>query len=116
MKLKILTPNFDEACRIKNAIIENIHEGRHLTWEHDTGTVNNQHVDVIFHNREQYVNDPEKQVIFTIKVLGNNVVINATKWSSNPAEISHEIKALHLGRLVEVLLTGRYAHNIEITD
>jgi hypothetical protein len=59
--------------------------------------------DIIYHNPLQYVNAPEKNVVFRVEVEGTEVMISTAWWSSKPVP-SKEMLCLHTGRLVEMLL------------
>ena len=59
--------------------------------------------DILFHNPEQYLKDPGKNVLFRLEIDGAFVILSSAWWKKNP-EPSYEIVCLHTGRLTEMLL------------
>ena len=60
--------------------------------------------DVIFYSLTQYVNDATKNALFTVVQDDADLLFTIVWWKKNP-EPSWEIKSLHVGRLVEMLLS-----------
>ena len=70
------------------------------TWSYKKSGDN---FDVIFHNPSQYVDSPDKNVVFRVVVEGTEVILSSAWWSSNP-QPTREMICLHIGRLTEMLL------------
>ena len=104
MKIVLTTETAMAAVVLKQRVVAAIKgeiEGVDIeTWSYNKSRDN---FDVIYHNPSQYVNDPEKNVVFTISVVGTEVTFNSAWWKSKP-EPSREMICLHTGRLAEMLL------------
>lgn len=73
--------------------------------------------DVIFHNPQQFVEDPHKNVLFRVEIDGSNVVLSTAWWSGREAPV-REMLCLHTGRLAEMLLChfSAYISKFNISD
>ena len=105
MKIVLNTDSILSAIRLKGAILRAV-KGENPdilieTWSY-VKTVDN--FDVIYHNKNQYVKDPTKNVLFKVLQDGTDVLLIVAWWKKNP-EPSREMRSLHIGRLVELLLT-----------
>lgn len=103
MKIVLSTESELSARTLKNNIIKSIQGGVPSvdidTWSYKQ--VNK--IDVIFHNPVQYIDNPEKNVVFSIKIDDSNVIFSASWWKENPRPLD-ELICLHTGRLTEMLL------------
>lgn len=86
--------------RIKDAI-----EGNNVDINIETWSIvkSAEGFDIVYHNVEQYVNDPDKNVVFKMYYDGSTVVFDSAWWKKNP-EPQYEMICLHTGRLTEMLL------------
>ena len=103
-KIILSTDNMFTAQLLKNDIIKSVKEDNPEiidTWEFAKANGN---IDIIFHNPEQFINDKNKNVLFKVERDDNNVVLTNARWQNNP-EPSCEMISLHVGRLVEMLLS-----------
>lgn len=89
---------------IINELKRNIDEREIKTWEY---TQSKEKFDIIYHNPPQYKDDPQKNVIFKLEIIGEDLVFSTAYWT-NKSTPSHEMYALHVGRLTEMLLTYFY--------
>ena len=109
MKVRLVTSSTLGAVVLRQNVIRAVkRENKHVeieTWEYIRSSDN---FDIIFHNTDQYVNKPEKNVIFRVVADGNDVVFIPAWWKRNP-QPSDELICLHIGRLVEMLM--RYFSN-----
>lgn len=110
MRIVIECTSAFEAKKLKSQILEDVKNEELETWEHTTAQSGN---DIIFHNPDQYVTEPKKNVIFSIDTDDNKVVFSTKYWSKNP-QPSKEMYALHTGRLVEVILNQGYSNNFKV--
>lgn len=104
MKVILNTETPYQAVWLREYIIKDL-KGELNTEEIDTWsyTKSSEEYDIIFHNPVQYINEPAKNVIFKIEIDGSNVVFSVAWWSKNPEPLEN-MKNLHIGRLVEMLL------------
>lgn len=79
------------------------HENKYLSIETWSYIKSKEQFDIVYHNPEQYLREPEKNVIFRIYVDGYDVVFLPMWWKKNP-QPSDDIICLHIGRLVEMLM------------
>ena len=104
MKIVLTTETAMAAVVLKNQVLAAIKgeiEGVDIdTWSYIKSGDN---FDVIYHNPSQYVNYPERNVVFTVAVGGTEVTFNSAWWKTKP-EPSREMLCLHTGRLAEMLL------------
>lgn len=109
MKVILNTENTFQAIKLRELIIKGIKgeidNVKIDTWSY-TKSVEN--FDIVFHNPDQYLKDPEKNVLFKLDVDGSFNVLSIVWWKKNP-EPSVEMKCYHIGRMVEMLL--RYFSN-----
>ena len=112
MKIVINCASAIAANRLKNQIVEDVKNEELMTWSYKKSKSDH---DIIFHNPDQYVEEPAKNVIFVVKTDDNAVVLKTTYWEGNP-EPSREMNALHTGRLVEAILGQGYSGNFQIID
>lgn len=105
MKIVISTEGVFAASRLKDRIISTvkgeIKEMRIDTWTYIKA---NDGYDVLFHNPEQYSDDPSKNVLFRVVLDGENIVFSCAYWAQNPPPV-YSMYCLHVGRLTEMLLT-----------
>ena len=114
-RIILYTNSHEDAKDLANQIVRDVRTGSFNTWAYDTipnviGGVTH----IIYHNRPQYVNDPEKHVVFSVRILGDKVVLTPRKRPGNTEVISEDMKALHMGRLLELLIGMEYGEGIEI--
>lgn len=104
MKIILTTETASAAVVLKNQIIAAVKgeiEGVTIdTWSY---TKSGDKLDILYHDVEQYVNAPEKNVLFKVIVEGTEVILSSGWWKSNP-EPSREMICIHIGRLAEMLL------------
>lgn len=104
MKVILSTESMISAAVLKDEIINTINgniDGVKIeTWSY---LKSSDDFDIIFHDREQYVDDPTKNVLFRVQLDGSNVMFTTAWWKKNP-EPSAEMFCLHIGRLTEMLL------------
>ena len=104
MKIVLTTETAPAAVVLKNQIIAAVKgDMEDVTIDTWTYVKSNENYDIVFHNPEQYANDPEKNVLFKVGVEGTEVTFSTGWWKANP-EPSREMQCLHTGRLVEMLL------------
>lgn len=102
MKIVLTTKSETDAKSLKANIIKTIKDGEEIdTWSHKKAS--NTGSDMIYHNPDQYVKTPEKNVIFRVDLDKENVSFTTTIWKDNPNP-TEEMKSYHVGRLTEVLL------------
>lgn len=119
MKLIATTVDVFAASRLQLMIKQAI-KGEHPaglrvdTW---TYTRSGDNYDIIYHNVPQYVNDSAKNVIFRMELDGSNVIFTAAHWVNKPTP-THDMDSLHIGRLLEMLLThfSRYITQVSVAD
>ena len=104
MKIILTTETAMAAVVLKSHILAAV-KGDFNGLEIDTWTYvkSGDKFDIIFHNPDQYVDEPEKNVIFKVEVSGNEVSFSTAWWKGKP-EPSREMLSLHTGRLTEMLL------------
>ncbi len=109
MKIIINVENPIAALRLRNKIIKSV-KGEILGVNIETWSYTNANggYDILYHNPEQYVNAPEKNVVFRMQIDGSTIMFSTAWWRNNP-EPDHEYLCLHTGRLTEMLL--RYFAN-----
>ena len=104
MKVILTTESGMSAIFLKRRIISAVRgeiEGVDIeTWSH---TKSRDNFDILFHNVTQYVNNPEKNVLFRVEVEDTEVVLSSAWWTTKPKP-SNEMISLHIGRLTEMLL------------
>lgn len=104
MKILLNTENAMSAMRLRDKIIKALKgelNGINIdTWSYVKAKDN---YDIIYHNPEQYVETPEKNVLFRLLIDGEMLAITVAWWSKNP-EPTDEMVCLHIGRLTEMLL------------
>lgn len=109
MKVLLQTESPLMAMSLRDYIIKSvkgqIEDVKIETWSYIKSSDN---FDVIYHDPQQYVDDPEKNVLFRVEIDGSIVSLSAAWWKKNP-EPSIEMMCLHTGRLTEMLL--RYFRN-----
>ena len=109
MKVLLQTESPLMAVRLKDNIIKSVKgqiEGVKIeTWSYIKSSDN---FDVIYHNPQQYIDYPERNVLFRVEVDGSIVSLSTAWWKRN-LEPSIEMMCLHTGRLTEMLL--RYFRN-----
>lgn len=105
MKVILNTENAYQAVRLRELIIRGIKKELDNveidTWAY---TKSAEEYDIIYHNLPQYVNDPDKNVLFRLVLDGANVIFKIVWWKGKP-EPDEKVKSLHMGRLVEMLLS-----------
>ena len=111
MRIILSTDNSLTAMRLRDLIIKSVKgkiEGLSIeTWSY-TRSRNN--FDILYHDLEQYTQDPAKNVLFKMEIDGSNVLLSSAWWKNNPEPL-YEIVCLHTGRLTEMLLRyfrGKY--------
>lgn len=111
MKIILSTENSLTAIRLRDLIIKSVKgEIEGLTIETWSYTRSGNKFDILFHNLEQYTNDPAKNVLFKLEIDGSNVLLSSAWWKNNPEPL-YEIVCHHTGRLTEMLLRyfrGKY--------
>ena len=104
MKVILNTENTFQAIKLREQIIKGIKGDIEAviidTWSY---TKSVEKFDIVCHNPNQYLNDPEKNVLFKLDVDGSFILLSIVWWKKNP-EPSDEMKCYHVGRLVEMLL------------
>lgn len=104
MKIILTTETASAAVVLKNQIIAAIKgEIEGVTIDTWSTTRSAESFDIIFHDAEQYVSAPEKNVLFKVVVEGTEVVFSTGWWKANPEPV-REMLCLHTGRLTEMLL------------
>lgn len=109
MKIILSTENFLSAMRLREHIIKSV-KGEIYgvsidTWSY---TKSSDNFDILYHNPIQYTQDPNKHVLFKLKIDGSNILLSSAWWAKNPEPL-YEMVCLHTGRLAEMLL--RYFRN-----
>ena len=105
MKIVLSTDSMISAVRLKGAILRAVKgENADISIETWSYVRTSDIFDVLYHINEEYVNDPTKNVLFKVVQDGNDVLLTVAWWKRNP-DPSWEIRSLHVGRLVELLLT-----------
>lgn len=111
MKIILSTENSLTALRLRELIIRSVKgEIDGVTIETWSYTRSGNNFDILYHNPEQYIQDPEKNVVFKLEIDGFNVSLSSAWWGNNPKPL-YEIVCLHTGRLTEMLLRyfrGKY--------
>lgn len=104
MKVVITADNMFIASRLKSDILSSI-RGEKDGVMIDTWTFKKaaQNIDIIYHNPPQYINSPDKNVLFRVAASDNMVQFIVVWWKNNPKP-SREMICLHVGRLTEMLL------------
>lgn len=104
MRIILGTENALAAMRLRDQIIKSVKgeiEGVSIeTWSYKKSGNN---FDILFHDSEQYTQDPQKNVLFKLEIDGSNVLFTSVWWKANPKP-SIEMMCLHTGRLTEMLL------------
>lgn len=104
MRVILTTENSLSALRLRNLIIKSVRgevPGVNVkTWVYIKSGNN---FDIVYHDVEQFLLEPEKNVLYKLEVDGAIVSFTATWWKTNP-EPSREMICLHTGRLTEMLL------------
>lgn len=104
MRIILNCENSFLAVKLRDKIIKSLNgdiEGVQIdTW---TYVKSGDNFDVIYHNPEQFVNDPLKNVLFRLEIDGSFVTFSTAWWKRNQ-EPSREMMCLHTGRIVEMLL------------
>lgn len=104
MKIILTTETAMAALVLKNHIIAAVKgeiDGVDIdTWSYVKSGDN---FDIIYHNPPQYLNSPERNVLFRVEVDGTEVSFGSAWWKSNPEPL-REMICLHTGRLAEMLL------------
>lgn len=104
MKVILNTENAYQAVRLRELIIRGVkHELDNVEIDTWTYTKSAEEYDIIYHNLPQYVNNPDKNVLFRLVLDGADVIFKLVWWKGKP-EPDEKVKALHTGRLVEMLL------------
>lgn len=111
MRIILNTENYLTAIRLRDQIIKSVKgeiEGLSIeTWSY-TRSGNN--FDILYHDPDQYTQDPAKNVLFKLEIDGSNVLFSSVWWKNNPEPL-YEFVCLHIGRLTEMLLkyfSGKY--------
>lgn len=104
MKVVLNTYSSLAAAFLHQGIIRSLKDGNRIesltTWSY---VKSKEQYDIIYHNPDQYVNEPDKNVIFRIYVDGSDVVFLPMWWMKNPRP-TEDMICLHVGRLVEMLM------------
>lgn len=104
MRISLTTENTLAGARLKERIIKTINgDYENITVDMWSYIKSGDGFDIIYHNLDQYVNDPAKNVLFRVEIDGSNVVLSSAWWAGNETP-SREIMCLHIGRLTEMLL------------
>lgn len=111
MKIVIECATAFEARKVKSQIANDVKNEELETWEYKKGVSTGN--DIIFHNPSQFVNEPNKNVIFVISTDDNKVIFSTTYWKGKPKP-SQKMNALHTGRLVEAILGQGYSDNFQV--
>lgn len=115
MRIILSTENSLTAMRLRDLIIKSVMgevDGFSIeTWSY-TRSGNN--FDILYHDPEQYTENPAKNVLFKLEIDGFNVLLSSVWWKNNP-EPSYEMVCLHTGRLTEMLLRYFSGHYIRFT-
>lgn len=106
MKIILTTGSEQAAETLKNKIINVIMgKDRNDTIETWSYTQAQDGSDIIYHNKDQYVNDPTKNVIFIVKVNEVEVTFKDSYWrNTKNIRPIQEMVCYHTGRLTEILL------------
>ncbi|MDE6577258.1 MAG: hypothetical protein K2K58_03705 [Muribaculaceae bacterium] len=112
MNVKLSLPTTHSATIVKANLLRRIRNNEIPTWSY---TRSNENDDVIFHNPSQYIEDPEKNVIFTIELnqRDNSILFSSNWWSQNPVPNEQQILH-HVARLGEMLLKNFYNSGFKI--
>lgn len=104
MKIILTTENAFQSIKLRELIIKavkgDLDNIQIDTWSY---TKSGENYDIIYHNPPQYVENPEKNVLFRLEIDDSIVQFSIVWWKKN-TEPSDEIKCLHVGRLTEMLL------------
>ena len=104
MKIILTTETALAAMVLKNQIIAAVKgEVSGVTIDTWSYIKSGDNFDILYHDAEQYVNAPEKNVLFRVEASGQEVSFSTAWWKSKP-EPSREMLCLHTGRLTEMLL------------
>lgn len=106
MKIILTTETSLAAALLKQQIITAV-KGENTeilidTWSYKRSGDN---YDIIYHNPSQYIDSPEKNVLFRVEVDGTEVFFSTAWWINNP-QPANEMLCLHTGRLTEMLLSN----------
>ncbi len=104
MKVILSTESPIAALRLRNEIVKQVSEqttNHILTWSYLKSADG---YDILYHDAEQFVSYPERNVLFRIQLDGANLYFSTAWWKNNPRP-SEDMFCLHVGRLVEMLLT-----------
>ncbi len=104
MQVKLLLPTTQSATLVKANLLRRIHNKEIPTWSYTRSDKND---DVIFHNPSQYIDNPEKNVIFTVQLnqRDNSIIFSSSWWSHNPEPNEQQI--LHHVATCSVLLLSK---------
>lgn len=111
MKIVINCASALAAKSLKDQIVKDVKNEELRTWSYKKSKSKH---DIIYHNPDQYVNEPDKNVIFVVTTDDNKVILRTSYWSDKP-EPSREMNALHTGRLVEAILGQGYSGDFKVT-
>lgn len=104
MKVVLTTETASAAVVLKNQIIAAVRgeldDVKIDTWSY---IKSGDGFDVVYHNSDQYTDEPEKNVLFRVDVEGSEVIFSAGWWKNKPMP-KKEMLCLHTGRLTEMLL------------
>lgn len=104
MKIILSTDSVMAAIALKQWILQSVRdeiEGVDIrTWSY---AKSQEGYDLIYHNAQQYINDPSKNVLFKAEVDGSNLIFSSCWWNNNPKPLI-ELYCEHTGRLTEMLL------------
>lgn len=104
MKIVMTTETSLAAMVLKNQIIAAVKgEIKYITIDTWSYIKSRDNYDIVYHDLPQYVETPEKNVIFRVESEGNEVTFSTAWWKNKP-EPQREILCLHIGRLTEMLL------------
>lgn len=111
MKIILSTENSLTAMRLRELIIKSAKgeiDGQSIeTWSY---TRSNDNFDILYHNPDQFTQDPAKNVLFKLEIDESNVLLSSVRWKRNPEPL-YETVCIHTGRLTEMLLRyfrGKY--------
>ena len=105
MKIVLTTDGIFSSSRLKEKIIQSI-QGKNEKIQIDTWsyTKSSDNYDIIYHNASQYLEDPNKNVIFRVEINGDNLLFSCAWWANNP-QPDNTMFCIHVGRLTEMLFT-----------
>ena len=104
MKIVLTTETSLAAMVLKSQIIAAVKgEIKDVTIDTWAYIKSGDNYDIIYHDVPQYVDAPDKNVLFRVEAEGNEVTFSTAWWKNKP-EPKREMLCLHTGRLTEMLL------------